>query len=57
MSGIATASKSKKFSRVFPESDGDEIVISGIAGKFPNCHNVEEYKYNLYNKVHSSASA
>lgn len=43
--------KLKKFSRVFPETDGDEIVISGMAGKFPNCRNVEEYKHKLYNKV------
>lgn len=43
--------KYKKYSRIFPETDGDDIVISGISGKFPNCHNVAEYEYNLYNKV------
>lgn len=43
--------KYKKLSRSFPETDGDEIVISGMAGKFPNSHNIEEYEYNLYNKV------
>uniref|UniRef100_W8ARH4 Fatty acid synthase n=1 Tax=Ceratitis capitata TaxID=7213 RepID=W8ARH4_CERCA len=43
--------KYKKLSRSFPETDGDEIVISGMAGKFPNSHNIEEYEYNLYNKI------
>lgn len=41
----------KKYSRIFPETEGDDIVISGISGKFPNCHNTAEYEYNLYNKV------
>lgn len=30
---------------------GEEIVVSGYSGKFPNSKNVEEFKYNLYNKV------
>lgn len=30
---------------------GEEIVISGIAGRFPNSDNVEEFKNNLLNKV------
>ncbi|XP_017888250.2 fatty acid synthase-like, partial [Ceratina calcarata] len=30
---------------------GEEIVISGIAGKFPESDNVEELKTNLMNKV------
>jgi len=28
-----------------------EIVVSGIAGRFPNSNNIKEYEYNLYNKV------
>lgn len=48
----ANPKKNKKYSRSFPESEGDEIVISGMAGKFPNSHNIEEYEHNLYNKVH-----
>lgn len=32
-------------------SPGDEIVISGIAGRFPNSANVAEFAQNLYNKV------
>jgi fatty acid synthase, animal type len=29
----------------------DEIVISGIAGRFPNSDNVDHFADNLYNKV------
>lgn len=29
----------------------DEIVISGISGRFPNSDNISEFAYNLYNKV------
>lgn len=43
--------KNAKFSRIHPDTDSDDIVISGMAGKFPNCHNVAEYEYKLYNKV------
>ncbi|XP_073848315.1 fatty acid synthase 3 [Musca autumnalis] len=46
----AVTSKSK-LSRIYPETDGDDIVISGMAGKFPNCHNVAEYEHCLYNKI------
>lgn len=27
------------------------IVVSGMSGKFPNSHNIDELEYNLYNKV------
>ncbi|KAF7991946.1 hypothetical protein HCN44_010747 [Aphidius gifuensis] len=30
---------------------GDEIVISGISGRFPECNNMEELKNNLFSKV------
>ncbi|XP_051173561.1 fatty acid synthase-like [Leptopilina boulardi] len=30
---------------------GDEIVISGIAGKFPNCENIKELQKNLLNQA------
>ncbi|KAH8379368.1 hypothetical protein KR009_004445 [Drosophila setifemur] len=43
--------KNKKYSRSRPDTDGDDIVISGMAGKFPNCSNVAEYEYKLYNKI------
>lgn len=29
----------------------DEIVISGISGRFPNSINVKELSHNLYNKI------
>lgn len=37
--------------RIFPASPNDEIVISGMAGRFPNADSVEELSHNLYNKV------
>lgn len=37
--------------RIFAESPDDEIVISGISGKFPNSKNLTEFSHNLYNKV------
>lgn len=38
-------------SRIFASSPDDEIVISGMAGRFPNSDNVAELSYHLYNKV------
>ncbi|KAL9897232.1 fatty acid synthase-like [Glossina fuscipes fuscipes] len=46
-----TKNKCKKFSCIHPDTDGDDVVIAGMAGKFPNCHNVAEYEYKLYNKI------
>lgn len=46
MSGVK-----KLFSRAFPENDDHRIMISGVAGKFPNSNNVAEFEQNLYNKV------
>lgn len=37
--------------RIQPATPGDEIVISGISGKFPNANNVAEYSKKLYDKV------
>lgn len=37
--------------RLCPESEGDDIVISGMAGRFPNSRNVAEFEYNLFNKI------
>ncbi len=31
---------------------GDDVVISGIAGRFPQSDNVYEYEQNLFNKVY-----
>lgn len=33
------------------QDSGDEIVVSGIAGRFPNSNNMREFEFNLYNKV------
>lgn len=38
-------------SRIFPSCPEEEIVISGVAGRYPNCDNVEEFRHHLYNKV------
>lgn len=37
--------------RIWPESADDEIVISGISGKFPKARNMAEFEHKLYNKV------
>lgn len=37
--------------RVHAATPDDEIVISGISGKFPNAKNVAEFSNYLYNKV------
>jgi len=29
----------------------NDIVISGVSGRFPNSNNLREFEYNLYNKV------
>lgn len=39
--------------RIFPSSPDDEIVISGVAGRYPICDNVGELRENLFNKVGS----
>lgn len=37
--------------RIFAKSPEDEIVISGMAGRYPSCDNVGELRENLFNKV------
>lgn len=37
--------------RVHPISEDDEIVVTGVSGRFPNSSNVAEFSDNLYNKV------
>jgi fatty acid synthase len=34
-----------------PPADGEEIVISGLAGCFPESENVYQFRDNLFNKV------
>lgn len=38
-------------SRAHPTSENDEIVISGISGRFANSMNLAELSHNLYNKI------
>jgi hypothetical protein len=47
---------SKPFFRNVATSPDEEIVISGIAGRFPKSANVAEFAENLYNKVSFSKS-
>lgn len=51
MSGQKVEKTLKNSSRIFPETDNDEIVISGMGGRFPNSRNISEFKFNLFNKV------
>jgi fatty acid synthase, animal type len=41
----------KLFSRVYPLTPEDEIVISGISGRFPSSDNMHDFAHNLYNKI------
>ncbi len=51
---IPPKDEQKLYSRIYPLSVDDEIVVSGIAGRFPNSNNVNEFAHNLYNKVRKS---
>lgn len=42
--------QNKKIRATFADTQ-NEIVISGIAGRFPNSNNMSEFSYNLYNKI------
>ena len=37
--------------RAIFKNPGDEIVVSGIAGRFPNANSVADFAHNLYNKI------
>ncbi|CAG4933467.1 unnamed protein product [Colias eurytheme] len=39
------------------DKSGDRVVISGMAGLYPDSHNVKEYRDILYNKVNPMAHA
>jgi hypothetical protein len=41
----------KKFGISTIVKEGEEIVISGIGGRFPESDTVDEFANNLYNKV------
>lgn len=48
---IPDKSKLCRNRRIAIEDPGEEIVISGIAGRYPDSHNVKELQDNLLNKV------
>lgn len=54
----STKKNSKPFEsqRIFPLTRDDEIVISGISGRYPSCDNVDEFREHLFNKVGSQTS-
>lgn len=37
--------------KVYETDIDDEIVISGVSGRFPNSSNMAEFAHNLYNKI------
>lgn len=37
--------------RIFPSTPDDEVVISGVAGRYPSCDHVGDLRENLFNKV------
>ena len=41
--------KSRKIVTLLTESE--EIVISGIGGRFPSSENLDEFAHNLYNNI------
>lgn len=49
MSGSTQANPSEM--NYGPPEPGEEVVITGIAGRFPECANMAELKDNLMNKV------
>lgn len=57
MNGVTSTENNSKplpdTHRIFPSSLDDEIVISGVAGRYPICDNVGELRENLFNKVGS----
>ncbi|XP_063702664.1 fatty acid synthase-like [Culicoides brevitarsis] len=45
------AKKPKFYSRTTPLTPGDQVVISGISGRYPNSYNIKEFAHRLYNKI------
>ncbi|CAL1678238.1 unnamed protein product [Lasius platythorax] len=43
--------KNKRFNPYVSVDAEEEIVISGIAGRFPNSNNIKEYQENIFNKM------
>ena len=43
--------KNKRFNPYVSVDAEEEIVISGIAGRFPNSDNINEFQKNIFNKM------
>lgn len=48
---MSSSDNRRVLTRATVTDPGDEIVLSGIAGRFPNSDNMSELAENLYNKV------
>jgi fatty acid synthase, animal type len=46
---VIAASKIVKMST--DDFKDDDIVVSGMSGRFPNSDNIHEFEHNLYNKI------
>ncbi|XP_072762937.1 fatty acid synthase-like [Anoplolepis gracilipes] len=46
----------KRFNSYISVDAEEEIVISGIAGRFPNSDNIKEFQDNLFNKMNLGTS-
>ncbi|XP_070155163.1 fatty acid synthase-like [Polyergus mexicanus] len=46
----------KRFNPYVSVDAEEEIVISGIAGRFPNSNNIKEFQDNLFNKIDLGSS-
>ncbi|XP_070148748.1 fatty acid synthase-like [Polyergus mexicanus] len=46
----------KRFNPYVRVDAEEEIVISGITGRFPNCDNIKEYQDNIFNKIDLGSS-
>ncbi|KAL6446809.1 hypothetical protein ACFW04_001324 [Cataglyphis niger] len=46
----------KRFNPYVSVDAKEKIVISGIAGRFPNCDNIKEFQDNLFNKMDLGSS-
>jgi len=47
----------KEQSNLYGSVDPDEVVITGIAGRFPGSNNINELKENLLNKMDLGTSS
>jgi fatty acid synthase len=48
---MTSSEQKRSLFRAAPVDPDDEVVISGISGRFPSSANVAEFAHNLYNKI------